>query len=180
MDLSAYLYIRTNVCDCSCLLFDAKLLIAVVCMSDSLRASAQIYTVTTSSVPWPKKRKICNLEAYDKYIKKFKSDWEAAGIFLSDEGLLSEKAEVFFFFFHKNESQGLGTLSEEPLEQSLYLARKTTQQANVSDVLTRLWVKSDPIVRSYRSIVKCSFCNGQHNVRSCPHRQAAISEVTGR
>ena len=42
------------------------------------------------------KRKICNLEAYDKYIKKFKSDWEAAGLFLSDEGLLSEKADVFF------------------------------------------------------------------------------------
>ena len=83
-----------------------------------------------------RKEKDLQLEAYDKYIKKFKSDWEAAGIFLSDEGLLSEKAEVFFF--HKNESQGLGTLSEEPLEQSLYLARKTTQQANVSDVLTRL------------------------------------------
>ena len=60
------------------------------------------------------KRKICNLEAYDKYIKKFKSDWEAAGLFLSDEGLLSEKADVFFL--HKNESQGLGTLSEKPLE----------------------------------------------------------------
>ena len=43
------------------------------------------------------KRKICNLEAYDKYIKKFKSDWEAAGLFLSDEGLLSEKADVLTF-----------------------------------------------------------------------------------
>ena len=43
------------------------------------------------------KRKICNLEAYDKYIKKFKSDWEAAGLFLSDEGLLSEKADFHFF-----------------------------------------------------------------------------------
>ena len=42
------------------------------------------------------KRKICNLEAYDKYIKKFKSDREAAGLFLCDEGLLSEKADFFF------------------------------------------------------------------------------------
>ena len=42
------------------------------------------------------KRKICNLEAYDKYIKKFKSDWEAAGLFLSDESLLSEKEDFFF------------------------------------------------------------------------------------
>ena len=78
-------------------------LIAVVCMSDSLRASAQIYTVTTSSVPcMDEKRKICKLKAYDKYIKKFKSDWEAAGLFLSDEGLLSEKADVFFFFIKMN------------------------------------------------------------------------------
>ena len=46
--------------------------------------------------------------------KKFKSDWEAAGLFLSDEGLLSEKADVFYL--HKNESQYLGTLSEKPLE----------------------------------------------------------------
>ena len=84
---------------------------------------------------------------------------------------------------HKNESQGLGSLSKEPLEHNNKnlrsyrekLARKTTQQANLTDVLTRLWVKSDPMVLSYRSIVKCSFCNGQHNIRSCPHRQAAIS-----
>ena len=47
----------------SCLM--RSFLIAVVCISNSLRASAQIYTVTTSSVPWPKKRKICNLEAYE-------------------------------------------------------------------------------------------------------------------
>ena len=42
------------------------------------------------------KRKICNLEAYDKYIKKFKSDWEAAGLFLSDEAFLVKK-QMFFF-----------------------------------------------------------------------------------
>ena len=43
--------------------------------------------------------------------------------------------------FYKNESQGLRTLSEEPLEHNNKklekLARKTTQQANVTDVLTR-------------------------------------------
>ena len=79
---------------------------------------------------------------------------------------------------HANESRGLGTLSEEPLEHNnknlrAYrerLARKTTQQANLTDVLTRLWIKSDPIVRSYRRVVKCSFCNGPHNVRSCPKK----------
>ena len=112
MDLSAYLYIRTNTCT-SCLM--RSFLIAVVCMSDSLRASAQIHSYYFKR-SMAVKRTICNLEAYDKYIKKFKSDWEAAGLFLSDEGLLSEKADVFCL--HKNESQGLGTLSEEPLEHN--------------------------------------------------------------
>ena len=82
-----------------------------------------------------------------------------------------------------NESKGLGTLSEEPLEHNnknlrAYherLAQKTTQQVNLTDVLTKLWIKSDPIVRSYRRVVKCSFCNGPHNVRSCPQRLEVTS-----
>ena len=49
-----------------------------------------------------------------------------------------------------NESTGLGSLSEEPLEHNNkkirnyreHLSRKNTQNANLSDVLTRLWVKS--------------------------------------
>ena len=75
-----------------------------------------------------------------------------------------------------NESRDLGTLSEEPLERNSKnlcayrerLARKTTQQANLTDVLTRLWIKSDPIVRIYRRVVKFSFSNEPHNVHSCP------------
>ena len=42
-------------------------------------------------------------------ISTLRSDWEAAGLFLSGKGLLSEKADVFFL--HKNESQGLGILT---------------------------------------------------------------------
>ena len=59
---------------------------------------ARIFTQLLIQAFHAEKKKICNLEAYDKcmYIKKFKSDWEAAGLFLSDEGLLSEKAAVFF------------------------------------------------------------------------------------
>lgn len=78
-----------------------------------------------------------------------------------------------------NESTGLGSLSEEPLEHNNknirnyreHLSRKTTQHANLSDVLTRLWVKSDPIIRSARNKTKCSFCSNEHNVRSCPQKQ---------
>ena len=84
----------------------------------------------------------------------------------------------------KNESQGLGTLSEEPLKHihknvHLYrekMARKAKQQANVTDVLTRLWVISDPIYSKMLILQWTTY------VRSCPHRQAAISgcAVTGR
>ena len=64
--------------------------------------------------------------------------------------------------FEANESTGLGEYSKEPLEHynkniRKYrdsLARKTTQSANLSDVLTRLWIKSDPIIRCHRRFVE--------------------------
>ena len=54
------------------------------------------YSGTTSSVSigMAEKRKICNLEAYDNYVRKFKSDWEAAGLFISDKDILCKKEEV--------------------------------------------------------------------------------------
>ena len=48
-------------------------------------------TVTTSSVRWPKKEGSAFLK---HMISTLRSDWEAAGLFLTDEGLLSEKEEV--------------------------------------------------------------------------------------
>ena len=82
-----------------------------------------------------------------------------------------------------NDSTGLGVFSEEPLEHNNKnlrkyresLARKTSQSANLSDVLTRLWIKSDPIIRCHRQIVNCSFCGEEHNVRSCPRKQVMHS-----
>ena len=76
---------------------------------------------------------------------------------------------------------GLGSLSEELLEHNNKnlrryrecLARKTTQYANLSDILSRLWIKSDPIVRSHRNAIKCSACNGHHSIRSCPRRHVS-------
>ena len=56
-----------------------------------------------------------------------------------------------------------------------HLARKTTQHANLSDVITQLWIKSDPIVRSLQHAVKCSFCGEVHNVRSCTQKHARSS-----
>ena len=51
------------------------------------------YCSLISKVLWLKLKgkAISNADAYDKYIKRFKSDWEASGHFISDESLLSEK-----------------------------------------------------------------------------------------
>ena len=40
-----------------------------------------------------KGKTISNADAYDKSIKRFKSDWEASRHFIKDESLLSEKDE---------------------------------------------------------------------------------------
>ena len=66
------------------------------------------------------------------YIKRFKSDWEASGQFISDESLLSEK----------NQSSKL----KKHWSDLMALLRIEGQQANLTDVLTRLWIKSDPLV----------------------------------
>ena len=78
-----------------------------------------------------------------------------------------------------NECCGLGMLSEEGLE-SLHkyvrrfrdiLARKTSLRANLSDVFTHLWVRSDPVVRAHQRTVSCSHCFREgHSIRSCPQR----------
>ena len=66
------------------------------------------------------------------YIKRFKSDWEASGQFISDENLLSEK----------NQSSKL----KKHWSDLMALLRIEGQQANLTYVLTRLWIKSDPLV----------------------------------
>ena len=55
------------------------------------------------------------------------------------------------------------------------LARITTQAANLSDVLTRLWIKSNPIIGCHHRVVKCSFCGEEHNARLCPKKKAEQS-----
>ena len=93
-----------------------------------------------------------------------------------------KRVEKKKFLISANDSKGLGTLSDEPLEHNNktlayteHLARKTTQHANLSDVITRLWIKSDPIVRSFQHAVKCLFCGEEHNVRSCSTQKHARS-----
>ena len=81
-----------------------------------------------------------------------------------------------------NDSTGLGVCSEEPLEHNNKNLRKyrrawqkTFQSANLSDVLTSLWIRSDLIIRCHRQVVNYSFCGEKHNVRSCPRKQVMHS-----
>ena len=82
-----------------------------------------------------------------------------------------------------NDSTGLGAFFEEPLEHNNKnlrkyresLASKTSQSANLSDVLTSLWIKSDPIIKCHRQVVNYSFCGEEHNVHSCPRKQVMHS-----
>ena len=65
-----------------------------------------------------------------------------------------------------NGGYGLKMLSEEPLESNNKyirqfrenLARKTNQIENLTDVSTRFWIKSDPVVRSLKRELYCKLC----------------------
>ena len=65
-----------------------------------------------------------------------------------------------------NGGYGLKMLSEEPLESNNKyirqfrenLARKTNQIENLTDVSTRLWIKSDPVVCSLKRELYCKLC----------------------
>lgn len=89
--------------------------------------------------------------------------------------LLAHSAELVA----ANKSHGLGTLSEEALEHNNknirkyreQLSRKTTQEDNLTDVFHRLWLKSDPVIRKFRHVDKCSYCDGDHHTRSCPKKK---------
>lgn len=81
-----------------------------------------------------------------------------------------------------NGGHGFKKLSEEPLESNNKfvrkfresLARKTNQLENLTDVASRLWVKSDPIIRSKKRDLYCTVCDkfSDHTIRSsqCPQK----------
>ena len=75
------------------------------------------------------KRKIDNGEAWERYVKRFRSNSEAAEQFIADEKLVGNEDQRRWLKKKKvhqdsaalisaNDSKGLGTLSEEPLEHN--------------------------------------------------------------
>ena len=81
----------------------------------------------------------------------------------------------------RNDGHGLGAYSEQGLEHNnkylrwirTNLARKTSQVDNLTDCMSRFWLRSDPIVRAAAPKPKCTRCNEgpPHYTVSCPTKQ---------
>ena len=55
------------------------------------------------------------------------------------------------------------------------LSRKTDQASNMEDCLTRLWLRSDPVIRrSGPSSPSCKRCKGSHYTVSCPEKKIPV------
>ena len=85
-----------------------------------------------------------------------------------------------------NDCKGLGEFTEAGLENSnkylrFYrqsLSRKTRQESNLEDCLTRLWIRSDPVVRaSGPQGPICSRCSLEHYTVSCPEKAGETTSV---
>ena len=55
--------------------------------------------------------------------------------------------------------------------------RKTTQEDNLVEVFHHLWLKSDSVVCAFRHVDKCSYCDNDHHVRSCPKKKADFGKL---
>ena len=86
-----------------------------------------------------------------------------------------------------NDGRGLGEFSEGGLEHNnkflrFYrrnLARKVNQTSNMEDCLTRLWLRSDPLIRSSGpSPPVCKRCKGDHYTVYCPQKLVSLSRDT--
>lgn len=117
-------------------------------------------------------RSVVNTELLEILCKEtsivFVSHWRTFKFTPSMHQVLAHSTAVI----NAKDSTGLGSLQEEPLEHNNKnlrrnresLARKTTQNANLSDILSRLWIKSDPIIRSHHNAIKCLACDGDHSI----------------
>ena len=83
-----------------------------------------------------------------------------------------------------NDNHGLGDFSEQGLENNnkflrffrKTLSRKCSQEDNLSDCFSRLWLQSDPLIRvSGRKTKSCRYCKqNSHFTVSCPEKKTLI------
>ena len=75
-----------------------------------------------------------------------------------------------------NTCLGVGHLSEEGLEACHEIIRKfrvswtlqSSENANLKDLIKKLWLISDPLFYSFRRVIKCSKCGSTGHQRKCP------------
>ena len=75
-----------------------------------------------------------------------------------------------------NLCMGIGHLSEEGLEACHKIIRRfrsswtlqTSDQANLKDLIKKLWLSSDPLFYSYRRVLECPKCGSKGHKRKCP------------
>ena len=142
----------------------------------------KIYT-SKDKVVVPEYKQFC-LDLYYHILNSFNNQ-ESRWINISPtvHALLAHSWELI----GNNGGVGLGEFSEGGLEHNnkflrFYrrnLARKVDQSSNLEDCLTRLWLRSDPLIRtSGASPSVCKRCNGDHFTVSCPQKLSASSIST--
>ena len=76
----------------------------------------------------------------------------------------------------KNMCRGLGNLSEEGLEACHKIIRRfrtywtlqLNDDANIKDLIRKMWLVSDPLFYSYRRTIKCSKCGSIGHQKNAP------------
>ena len=122
-----------------------------------------------------KNRKI-DLEAFSSLCRStyvnILTNFEWVDLTPSAHKVLAHSAELV----EKNMCMGIGHLSEEGLEACHKLIRRfratwtlqSSDNANIKDLIKKLWLVSDPYFYSFRRTIKCSKCGSTGHQRNCP------------
>ena len=86
-----------------------------------------------------------------------------------------------------NDCNGLGAFTESGLEGNnkflrfyrQYLSRKRSQRENITDTFSRLWIRSDPLIRQQAPRPICGKCAKQgHYTVSCPTKKKKLGTAS--
>ena len=122
------------------------------------------------------------LDLYNLVLNSFENQSRWISISPTLHSLIAHSWELI----SNNDGRGLGDFTEGGLEHNnkflrFYrrnLARKVDQSANIEDCLTRLWLRSDPLIRdSGPAQPTCKRCHGSHFTVSCPQKSVLQSST---
>ena len=122
------------------------------------------------------------MDTYKLLLSKFANETKWISISPTLHALLAHGWELISV----NDGIGLGEYSEGGLEHSnkflrfyrSHLSRKISQETNLSDCLTRLWLRSDPVIQNEAFKPLCSKCKlFRHFSVSCPAKNLVVDSV---